>query len=100
MKKIPLIVVAVFVSISASAATHVVRVNADGSFSPAVVTIASGDTVEWTFSSPTDSIIPSTGTCAGIKAYAPGDPNDVTGPMPEAVSGIFTLSPLDAGFVV
>jgi len=87
------------------AATHAVRVNADGSFSPATVTIASGDTVEWTLNGAVDSVIPvtwdghSAGVCSAIKPYAATDPNDLTGPMPLAVSGIFSLSPIDAGLV-
>lgn len=88
------------------AATYVVKVNADGSFSPSVTTISTGDTVEWTLSGPSDSIIPinwdgtSAGFCSGVKPFLPTDPNEFTGPMPLAASGIFSLSPLDAGFVV
>ena len=90
----------------AHAATHVVKVNADGSFSPAVVNIASGDTVQWTLNGPGDSIIPiswngvSPGYCSAIKPYSPGSANEFTGPMPQAPSGIFSLSPLETGFVV
>jgi hypothetical protein len=90
----------------AGAATVSVRVNADGSFTPAVVTISSGDTVEWTLNGSSDSIIPvnwngvSSGVCAAIKPYSATDPNDFTGPMPMAVSGIFALSPIDSGYVV
>jgi hypothetical protein len=91
---------------SLSAATVTVKVNPDGSFSPSVVTIASGDTVEWTLNGPADSIIPvnwdgvSSGVCSAIKPYSATDPNDLTGPMPLAVSGIFSLSPIDLGFAV
>src|SRR6266496_2563262 len=88
------------------AATYVVKVNADGSFSPSVVTISSGDTVEWTLSGPSDSIIPvnwdgtSVGFCSAVRPFLATDPNEFTGPMPLAASGIFTISPLDAGFIV
>ncbi|MEA2166529.1 MAG: hypothetical protein QOK37_4656 [Thermoanaerobaculia bacterium] len=88
------------------AATVTVKVNSDGSFSPSIVTISSGDTIEWTLNGPGDSIIPvswdgvSGGVCSAIKPYSPTDPNDLTGPMPLAVSGIFTLSPIDLGFSV
>jgi hypothetical protein len=88
------------------AATYKVKVNADGSFSPPVVTIASGDTVEWTLSAPGDTIIPiswdgaSSGYCSAIRPYTPADPNEFTGPMPVAVSGIFALSNLDFSYVV
>jgi hypothetical protein len=89
-----------------SAATVTVKVNPDGSFSPSIVTINSGDTVEWTLNGPGDSIIPvnwdgvSSGVCSAIKPYSASDPNDLTGPMPLAVSGIFSLSPIDLGFAV
>ena len=89
-----------------SAATVTVKVNPDGSFTPFVVTIASGDTVEWTLNGPSDSIIPvnwdgvSNGVCSAVKPYSASDPNDLTGPMPLAVSGIFSLSPIDLGFAV
>lgn len=89
-----------------SAATVTVKVNPDGSFSPAVVTIASGDTVEWTLNGASDSIIPvnwdgvSSGVCSAVRPYSATDPNDLTGPMPLAVSGIFSLSPIDLGFAV
>jgi hypothetical protein len=89
-----------------SAATYSVRVNPDGSFSPSIVYINSGDTVEWTFSSAADSIIPinwdgvSSGFCSAVRPYSATDPNEFTGPMPQAASGVFTLGPLDAGFVV
>jgi hypothetical protein len=88
-----------------SGATHSVKVNADGSFSPRVITIASGDTVEWTLSGPGDSIVPlnwdgvSAGFCSAVRPYSADDPNEFTGPMPLAVPGIFTLSPLDVSFV-
>jgi hypothetical protein len=88
------------------AATVPVKVNSDGSFSPSIVTIASGDTVEWTLNGPADSIIPvnwdgvSSGFCSAVKPYSPTDPNDLTGPMPLAVSGIFSLSPIDLGFTI
>jgi len=92
--------------LSLFAVTHSVKVNADGSFTPAVTYIATGDTVEWTFSTPYDSVIPvnwdgaSPGFCSAIKPYSATDPNQLTGPMPLAVSGIFTLSPLGAGYTV
>jgi hypothetical protein len=77
---------------SLPAATHTVKVNADGSFSPPAPAIAGGDTVEWTLNGPGDSIIPinwdgvSSGFCSAIKAYSATDPNDLTGPLPVAAS--------------
>src|ERR1051325_6135475 len=97
---------AVALPVLVSAATQTVKVNADGSFSPAVVTIAAGDTVQWTLSGAGDSIIPinwdgkSAGFCSAVRPYSAGDPNEFTGPMPVAASGIFTLSPLDFSYVV
>ncbi len=84
--------------------TYVVKVNPDGSFAPQVVYIKSGDTVRWEQLSRTDSIIASNGgsypaICTNRKAYSASDPNDPTGPLPFAASGIFTLSPLGAGLV-
>ena len=88
------------------ATTFSVTVNGDGSFSPPVVTIKSGDTVEWTLSAPADSIIPinwdgqSAGYCSAVKAFSATDPNEFTGPLPVAPGGIYTLGPLGSGFVV
>src|SRR3954452_217014 len=85
-----------------AATTHVVNVNADGSFSPPVVTIASGDSVQWTFSSPADSIVSinwdgtSAGYCSAVNPYSA---DDFTGPMPVAPGGVFTISPVTVGFV-
>ena len=81
-----------------SAATNVVTVNSNGSFSPARLEIFSGDTVVWRFSSHADAIVPinaSAGAnfCHDYPTYNPANPNEFTGPMPRAVSGIFALSP-------
>src|SRR4051812_19333862 len=105
-KRILVVVLCCVIPSLISAATVTVKVNADGSFSPSVVTIASGDTVEWTLNGPGDSIIPvnwdgvSSGVCSAVKPYSATDPNDLTGPMPLAVSGIFSLSPIDFGFTI
>ena len=37
--------------------------------------------------------------CASREAYNPSDPNEFTGPIPFAPSGVFTLSPLDLGYI-
>ena len=84
---------------------HFVTVNADGSFSPQRLFIHDGDTVTWTFSKRTDTIIPVDSTAAPDwmqtwKPYDPADPNEFTGPMPQAVSGIFTLGPDGNGFAI
>jgi hypothetical protein len=89
-----------------AATTYTVRVNADGTFSPSVVVISSGDTVEWTLNGTGDSIIPvnwdgvSSGFCSAVKTYSPSGPNEFTGPMPQAASGIYALGPADFGLVV
>src|ERR1051326_1990051 len=89
-----------------AATTHTIKVNADGSFSPPVLTISAGDTVEWTLSASSDSIIPiswdvvAANYCSAIKSYAPNDPSEFTGPMPLAASGIFALSPLSVGYKI
>ncbi len=83
--------------------TSVVRVNADGSFTPQVTYIRSGDSIRWEQLTRTDSIIPVDGSkgypamCAARKAYDPAGQNEFTGPMPFAPSGTYTLSPLDRG---
>ena len=85
----------------ANAATQTVTVNADGSFTPATLTINSGDIVEWRVAGFKDSIIPitwdgvSASFCSSPKAYATSDINNFAGPMPVAPSGLFSLSPLD-----
>ena len=88
--------------------THVVTVLPDGSFSPKYVVINDGDTVQWNFSQRTDNIIPvdSIGTDSGmVISYRPfnaAEPNEFSGPMPLAVSGVFTQSPESpsAGFEI
>lgn len=58
-----------------------------------------GDTVQWNFCNRTDNIVPvdSVGKSDGLifkyKSFNSADPNEFTGPLPVAVSGIFTQSP-------
>jgi hypothetical protein len=84
-----------------AATTHIVNVNADGSFSPPVVQIASGDSVQWNLRGPSDSIIPinwngtTAGYCSTVKPFSA---KDFAGPMPVAASGIFALGPVTNGF--
>lgn len=79
--------------------TVVITLNPDGFFSPARVEIFSGDIVEWHFANRADTIIPVNLNAAGqpdcinLKPYDPNDPNEFTGPMCRAASGIFTISP-------
>jgi len=85
---------------------HVVTVKSDGSFVPRRTHVKSGDVVRWELSDPTDSIIPATWSgkfpaiCSTPKPYDPSDPNDFTGPMIQAASGIFSISPVMLGSVV
>lgn len=85
-------------------ATHVVTVNGDGSFSPPRLEIASGDRVEWQFSSRTDTIIPiqfnpdAPDQCRNYRPYDPENINEFTGPMPRGASGFFALSPEESPY--
>ncbi len=85
--------------------TFVVKVNADGSFTPQVTYIHSGDTIRWEQLTRTDSIIPADGTkgypaiCTARRSYDPSGPNEFTGPMPFAPSGVYILSTLDNGTI-
>jgi hypothetical protein len=86
--------------------THTVIVKPDGSFEPKWTYIHDGDTVKWQFSARSDAIIPVnpidslTVSCSAYKPYDPTDPNEFTGPMSRAASGIFTLGPDGPGFVI
>ena len=85
---------------------HQVTVNPDGSFYPSWTYINSGDTVEWHFSDRSDTIIPviwngpGADLCSAYHHYNEDNPNEFTGPMPRAASGIFTLSPDGPGYVM
>ncbi len=87
----------------AQAQTYVIRVNPNGSFSPQVTYIKSGDTVRWEQLTRADSVIPVSTTatypamCTQRSGYVATDRNDLTGPLPFAPSGIFTLGPLAEG---
>jgi hypothetical protein len=88
-----------------SAAVHTVFVNADGSFSPQMISIRDGDTVEWRFSHRTDTIIPISSItppaiCSAYQPFDASDPNEFTGPLPRAASGIYTLGPDGPGYVI
>jgi hypothetical protein len=85
----------------AAAATHRVQFGADGSFSPAVVTIRSGDTVEWTFAARTQSVVSASApasapnVCPVPSAFPREGEAGFAGPMPFAPSGVFSLAPLE-----
>ena len=82
--------------------TVTVRVNADGTFSPQTAYVKAGDTVRWEGLTRTDSIVSAnaaTGYPALCTARGAYDPADLTGPAVFAPSGVFTLSPVDAGFL-
>jgi hypothetical protein len=92
------------------AATFTIAVGADGSFKPSTQTVFDGDTVIWKLADPksdaivrlrtatsvaqqplrTKSPIPA---CGDYRAFDAADPNEFTGPMPRAASGIFALAP-------
>lgn len=89
-----------------------VTVHPDGTFTPSVVNIREGEMIEWINLSPTDSIVqignqrlfPTSDPC-GIAdnnldhAFVAKDPNEFTGPVRKAVSGIFVLGSNEQGFV-
>jgi hypothetical protein len=85
-----------------------VTVNEDGSFTPQTVRIYDGDTVVWSLFDRTDAVVQSSSlgsfaswtTCLPPKAWEPADVNNLAGPMPEGVSGLFTAAPYgdDHGF--
>jgi hypothetical protein len=95
---------------ASAAIVRQVTVNPDGSFTPPTVRIHDGDTVEWTLSDRADAIVQSSALasivpwtdCLPAKAWEPADVNNLAGPMPEGVSGIFTTGPYgdDHGFDV
>jgi len=86
--------------------THTVIVKPDGSFEPKWTYIHDGDTVKWQFSARTDAIIPVhpldslAVSCSAYKPYEATNPNEFTGPLPRAASGIYTLGPDGEGFVI
>src|SRR5438045_865393 len=98
MRHLLIMAVSLVLSISAQSRTAVITVNPDGTFSPQLTYIRSGDTVRWEKLTRTDSIIPVTGSiypamCAAQRAYNAADLNEFTGPMTFGPSGVFTLSP-------
>lgn len=86
--------------------THTVIVKPDGSFEPEWTYIDGGETVKWQFSGRTDAIIPVNPIeslnvfCTAYEPYDLTNPNEFTGPMPRAASGIYTLGPDGEGFVI
>ncbi|MFN7923880.1 MAG: beta-galactosidase [Bryobacteraceae bacterium] len=96
---------AVFAATLAAQQTHSIRVNPDGTFSPRILNIRSGDTVRWEQLSRGDSVIPVTGNdtaypalCLRRAPYAPTDANDLTGPLGQAPPGIFAMGIHGAGY--
>jgi hypothetical protein len=80
---------------------HQVFVNSAGGFSPAALTIDSGDRVDFILSDPSDAIIPATvtpGTCHIPKAI--GAPDDFTGPRVFGPGGVWLRAPKDNGLSV
>lgn len=99
-----------------NAATFTIAIGSDGSFQPPSQKVFDGDTVIWKLANPasdaivrlsaqTVPLLQSRGnpaldlSCSDYRAYDAGDPNEFTGPMPRAASGVFTLSPDGPGFV-
>jgi hypothetical protein len=94
---------AVIVAAGALAAPAVVRVQvgADGSLSPAAVTIKSGDTIEWTFTSRRQAVVAAqseaaaTNACPVPRAFDARNPAAFAGPVSFAPGGVFSLAPLE-----
>jgi hypothetical protein len=92
--------------------TVTITVNPNGTFTPNVVNIAAGQTIQWVNLSITDSIVQigdpagfSTSDVCGITdndldhAFVGSDPNEFTGPTRKGVSGIFVLSEDEEGYL-
>ncbi|MEZ4400299.1 MAG: hypothetical protein R3B06_09795 [Kofleriaceae bacterium] len=79
---------------------HVITENADGTFSPMWTYAHDGDFVLWALSSRTDAVVPVTWSgawpapCSTPKPWDPADVNNITGPRPQAETGVFALSPV------
>ncbi len=104
-------VIALCLVLLADAATFTITVGSDGSFQPSSQRVFSGDTVVWKLADPaSDAIVrlnaasplvqrtasaqaPVVSACRDYRAYDAADPNEFTGPMPRAASGIFSLGP-------
>lgn len=80
---------------------HYVSVNSDGSFTPSELDVCEGDSVTWTLGEPgRDSVVEvpsdSIDRCAVPLSFEAGL-DRISGPMPEAASGIFALGPQEEG---
>ena len=80
--------------------THIIKIDDQGRYSHAKLEINHCDTVVWKSPDRKRTIIPlqSNGVnppdqCDAYKPFDPDDPNDCTGLMPRAASGIFILGP-------
>ncbi len=84
-------------SAAAASGAHAVVVNADGTFSPANLTIRAGETVEWQLASAADGITrtlpPSVAGACGKPAPWTGTRADLAGPAGLAPGGVFALAP-------
>lgn len=95
---------ALFANAAAEATSYTVTVNPDGTYNPRWTYIHDGDTVTWQFPDRRRAIVrvhPAGPNfpdwCDAYLPYDAGDPNEFTGPMPVAASGIFALGPNDVG---
>lgn len=86
------------------AQTHTITVNEDGTYSPRWLYIQDGDEVVWDFTDRRRSIVrvhPDGSNfpdwCTAYLPYDADDPNEFSGPMPVAASGIMALGPNDLG---
>ena len=101
------VIIGTLVCASADTASYKVVVNADGTYTPKRLDIQDGDRVTWRFPDrrraivrvhPDGSAFPN--WCEAYLPYDPDDPNEFTGPMPLAPSGVFALGPTESGLAV
>lgn len=79
---------------------HVITESPDGTFSPMWTHANDGDLILWRLSSRTDAIVPVTWSgnwpapCSTPRPWSDTDPNNLAGPLPQAETGVFALSPV------
>jgi hypothetical protein len=84
---------------AASGELVAVTIGVDGVPSPPVAEVFHGDTVEWLLPDATRAVIPvaveadGAVDCARPRPFDAADPNEFTGPLPRAASGLFSLGP-------
>jgi hypothetical protein len=72
-----------------------ITIGVDGTISDKDITISTGTTVKWVGLNATSNrgVVPTTANNWTPQAYRESDPDEFTGPMPNAPGGIFVMSP-------